>query len=232
MARKSKNSKKDAKKQKESIPWTTSETRGFLILAFAIILLLSLMSFALAPDSKNLLGLMGHTLGWALHALVGLSSYILVFYIGWIGWRLLFCKSLHFLWLKHLYVVVAMISFCMLLSLIESDAPSFGQKIGETFYPGLWANRMRYHLGGAPFYYLYRDLPSFNLNHILNTVGVALIFSSTLIASLLFLFKIRLVLLCQSMIHSIRQGIEQRRALTAQPSIPEQAQKKENKKDG
>ena len=158
MARKPKNSKKETTKPKESIPWTTSETRGFLTFAFAIFLLLSLMSFAIAPDSKNLLGLMGHTFGWAIHALVGLSSYILILYIGWIGWRMLFCKSLHFLWLKHLYIAIAMVSTSMLLSLIESDAPQVGQKIGEAFYPGLWSNGMRYHLGGAPFFYLYRDL--------------------------------------------------------------------------
>jgi S-DNA-T family DNA segregation ATPase FtsK/SpoIIIE len=229
MARKS-NAKKNAKSQKDPIPWTTSETRGFLTFAFAIVLLLSLVSFALAPDAKNLLGLMGHTLGWALHALFGLSSYVLVLYLGWIGWRLLFCKSLHYLWLKHLYIAVTMISLSMLLSLIESDAPQIGKKIGETLYPGLWAHRMRYHLGGAPFYYLYRDLPSFNLNHILNTVGVALIFSSTLIASLLFLFKIRLVAICQRILNGIKQGMEQRRALTAQVS-PQTEPKKENKKE-
>ncbi len=231
MPRKSKTTKKNTKTPKEPIPWTTSETRGFLILAFAVILLLSLMSFAIAPDSKNLLGLMGYTLGWALHALFGLSSYVLVIYIGWVGWRLLFCKSLHYLWLKHLYVAIAMISLSMLLSLIESDAPFVAQKIGETFYPGLWAKKMRYHLGGAPFYYLYRDLPSFNLNHIFNTAGVALIFSSTLIASLLFLFKIRLVSLCQALITSIKQGIEQRRtSASAQLPVADQIQKKDTKK--
>src|SRR5262245_3622590 len=105
MARsKSKTAKKQSKSSQEPIPWTTSETRGLLIFSFAFVLLLSLTSFAIAPDSNNLLGLMGHTIGWAFHALFGLSSYCLVLYIGWIGWRLLFSKSLHFLWLKHLYV--------------------------------------------------------------------------------------------------------------------------------
>lgn len=233
MSRKSKNSKKNDKNSKESIPWTTTETRGFLIFAFAIVLLLSLMSFALTPDSKNLLGLMGHTFGWALHAFLGLSSYFIAIYIGWIGWRLLFCKPLHFLWLKHFYVAIAIASLCMLLSLIESDVPNMGQKVGETFYPGLWANKMRYHLGGAPFYYLYRDLPSFNLNHMLNTVGVALIFSSTLIASLLFLFKIRLVSICQRLLNAIKQGIEQRRLNDplSTPTQEQQVQKKEIKKE-
>ncbi len=216
MPRKVKKAKKNAKNSKEPIPWTTMETRGFLIFALAIVLLLSLMSFAITPESKNLLGLMGYSLGWGLHALLGLSSYILILYIGWIGWRLLFCKSLHFLWLKHIYMAVSLASLSFLLSLIENDIPSMGYKIGEILYPGLWNQKMYYHLGGAPFFYLYRDLPSLNLHHILNTVGVALVFSSTLIASLLFLFKIRLVEICQSLVDSIKQGIEQRRALSSQ----------------
>lgn len=230
MPPKPKNSKKNSKpRPKESIPWMTSETRGFLIFSFAFVLLLSLISFATAPDSVNLLGLMGYTLGWALHALMGLSSYGLVLYIGWIGWRLLFCKSLHLLWLKHLYVTIALLSCSMLLSLIESDAPFLAQDISQTFYPGLWAKKMRYHLGGAPFFYLYRDLPSFNFNHIFNTVGVALIFSSTLIASLLFLFKIRLNLIYQALIAIIKQSMEQRRTLalkTVKP-VPDSSPKKE-----
>jgi S-DNA-T family DNA segregation ATPase FtsK/SpoIIIE len=193
MARKKKPSKKTKEKPVIKHPWTTNETRGFLILSCALVFLLSLVSFAIAPEARNLLGLMGHTIGWALHALIGLSSYALILYIGWIGWRLLFSKQHHHLWLKHLYVAVAIVSLSMLLTLIESDFPSAGQSIGNFFYPGLWGNKLRYHLGGAPFYYLYNDLPSLNINHILNTVGAGLIFSCTLIASLFFLFKIRLI---------------------------------------
>ncbi|CUI17496.1 FtsK/SpoIIIE family protein [Candidatus Protochlamydia naegleriophila] len=234
MARKAKTAKKAQKEEiqpKPSIPWTTTETRGFLIFAFAIILLLSLMSFAIAPDSKNLLGVMGDKLGWLFHAAFGLSSYMLVIYIGWIGWRLLFSKSLHFMWLKHIYVAICLISTSMLLSLIESDYPTFANFLGSSFYPGLWLKSMRYHLGGAPFFYLYQDMPAFNLNHIFNTAGVALIFSSTLIASLLFLFKIRLLHMCQKIMERFKHEISAKRELTAAEKTAEGAQeeKKENK---
>ena len=47
----------------------------------------------------------------------------------------------------------------------------------------------RQHLGGALFYYLYHDLPVFNLRSILNTTGVAILFSCTSIASILFFVK-------------------------------------------
>ena len=43
------------------------------------------MSFAIAPDSRNLLGVMGHTLGWAFHAIFGLASYGWVAFMAWIG---------------------------------------------------------------------------------------------------------------------------------------------------
>lgn len=216
MARKTKRSTKNSNKTpKKGVALTTSETRGFLIISFAVVMLLSLMSFAIAPDSKNLLGMMGHTLGWFLHALFGLSSYGLACYIGWIGWRMLFGKSLHFLWLKHLYTAIAILSLCMILSLIESDAPSFAEGIGTLFYPGLWGHKMRYHLGGAPFFYLYRDLPSFNLNHVLNTVGAALIFSSTLIASLLFLFKISPISFVQWLTANFKKEMEEKAAQQA-----------------
>lgn len=187
---------KKQKKNKKTTPttpspaWTTAETRGFLTLSFALLLLLSLISFAIAPDSKNVIGMMGHTLGWSFHAIMGLGSYLLAFYIGWIGWRQLFNKPLQHLFLKGIYIGVSIFSFCLLISLVEYDYPNVGNALGHAFYPGLWLKKQHYHLGGALPYYFYKDLPFYNLNYIFNTVGVVLIFSSTLIASLLFLFKV------------------------------------------
>lgn len=211
MARKAKQQTKKSKTLKEPVRLTTPETRGFLLLSFALVLLLSLMSYAVDPDSKNLLGMMGHTFGWSLHAMIGLSSYFLVLYIGWMGWRLLFSKPVHFLWLKNFYVTIALLSLSMLLSLVESDFPALGRTISRNAYPGLWEHHMHYHLGGAPFFYLYRDLPTFNLNHLLNTVGVALIFSSTLIASLLFLSKVSVVALLQKAKEKVNHCVEKTR---------------------
>ncbi|MCE2983909.1 MAG: DNA translocase FtsK [Parachlamydia sp.] len=212
-------SKKKKLKQTETapaIPLTTQETRGFLLFAFSILLLLSLLSFAIAPDAKNLLGVMGDKLGWLLHAFFGLPSYLLTLYIGWMGWRLLFSKPLRFLWLKHIYVAISLSSMSMLLSLIESDFPTAASTLGRAFYPGLFAKKMHYHLGGAPFFFIYHDLPFLNFNHIFNTLGVALIFSSTLIASLLFLFKIRLIHVCQFIVEKFKKEMGAKRDSKAQ----------------
>lgn len=205
MAKKQKKTKQSKDTNVKAIPWTTAETRGFLILSGAMILLLSLISFAVAPDSRNLIGLMGHSLGWTFHALFGLGSYLLAIYMSWIGWRLLFSKSVHYPLLKSLYVGIAVLSVDILLSLVEHDFPTLAHFLGNTFYPGLWLKKQRYHLGGALFFYLYRDLPFYNLSHVFNTVGVGLIFSTSLIASLLFLFKIRLSDLAQKFIERFKK---------------------------
>lgn len=183
--------KKRSKETPPPIPWTTPETRGFLILSTGILIFLSLLSFATAPDAKNLIGLIGHTLGWAGHALFGLSSYLLILYLMWVGWRLLSSRPLDFLWLKNIYVLIAVGSFSVLLSLAENQWDGFAENIGAFFYPGIWIKKQKYHLGGAPFFYLYQDLPVFNFNRVLNTAGIGLIFSTTLCSSLLFLFQIR-----------------------------------------
>lgn len=211
MAKKSKSTKKNPKSGQEPIAWTTSETRGFLVFSFAFLLFLSLVSYATQPDSRNLLGMIGHSLGWSFHALFGLSSYFLVFYLVWIGWRMLFTKPLHLLWLKHLYILVAVCSFSFLLCLIEGTAPQLSQWIGTHFYPGLWGKKLHYHLGGAPFFYIYHDLPGFNLHHMLNTAGAAIIFASTFIASFLFLFKINLANVFQLFLTNLKKGIEEQR---------------------
>jgi S-DNA-T family DNA segregation ATPase FtsK/SpoIIIE len=216
-----------AKKQKKtktakSAPsvWATPEVRGFLTLTFACALFLSLMSFAVQPDAKNMLGLMGHTLGWTSYALLGLGSYPLAFYLGWIGWRRLFNKPLNHLLLKSIYVGVAITSLCTLLSLVECHLTQFTDLLRQLFYPALWAKKQRYHLGGAPFHYLYCDLPFYNLHHLFNTIGVALIFSSTLVASLLFLFKIQLSVVLQNMLQRLKSEKEALKATEEEAPLP------------
>lgn len=184
--------KKKSKKSsaaKASLPETTI-VKGLFVTASSVILMLSLLSFAFSKESTNLLGLIGFSFGWLFHALFGLSSYLLAVYIGWVGFRLLFNKSLHHLFVKSFYFCILIASVSVLLSLIETEAPAVGNYLGSHLYTNLWRQKTRFHLGGAPLYYLTYDLPYFNLHHMFNTAGVALIFSSTLLASLLFLSKV------------------------------------------
>lgn len=179
--------KSTPKVQKTPFP---PEGRGFILLALSFLILISLLSFAYSPGSTNVLGIVGHGIGKTFHALFGMSSYILCFFLGWVGWRLLFSKPLNHLTLKILYIALLTTSFSILLSLIEDRYPALNQALGSFFYTSLWESRLRYHLGGAPFFYLYHDLPGYNLYRIFNTIGVAILFSGTFLISLLCLAKI------------------------------------------
>lgn len=181
---------KKKSKTSKSLPKTTPEVRGLIFLSLAFALFLSLLSFSQGHETYNLLGLMGYSTGFFLHAAFGLSSYILCLFIGWIGWRLLFNKSLNQLALKTLYIAVFMISTSMLASVFEAQQPKLASQLFQYLYPVMKNSAFHYHLGGAPFYYIYRDLPYFSLEKALNWFGVTCLFATTWLASLLFLTKL------------------------------------------
>ncbi len=167
----------------------TTPLKGLLLLILALTLFLSLLSFAYG-QSHNWLGLVGSTIGWFFHALLGLGSYSVPVFISWLGWRKLFDKPIRHPFLKAFFFSLFTLSVCLFLTVIENADPRLSAFMRETFYPYLWQKKMRYHLGGAPLYYLCYDIDTFNLHHILNTLGVSLLALSLFITSLLYLAKI------------------------------------------
>lgn len=184
MSKRSKQQKYQTSKQEGTTSW------GMFTLCGAVLMFLSLLSFSYGHPANNWVGITGFTIGNIFHAAFGISSYFICIFLGWIGWRWLFSKSTNHLWTKSFYLFVFVASLSILLSLLEDVAPSFSGILGNAFYPNMWQRKMRFHLGGALFYYLYKDLPALNLARILNAAGVGLLFSATLIASTLFFAKI------------------------------------------
>lgn len=184
------------------------EVKGFLILTFSILIFISLISFGKGHESKNILGLIGHFFGWTLNALLGLSSYALTLYIGWAGWRMLFNKPINHPRIKGFMACLGAVSICMLLSVLEDRYSEIGSQVGAFFYSGLRIKKQYYHLGGAPSYYLYHDLPHLNLATILNTTGVIIVFTSTLLASLLYLSKFSLIHFLKSLPHLFKNSLK------------------------
>jgi S-DNA-T family DNA segregation ATPase FtsK/SpoIIIE len=163
----------------------TSEIRGILLVAFSLIVFMSLVSFAFDSPSTNLFGLMGQNLGWIFHSLFGLGSYLICLYAGWRGFCLMTHRQLPYSGMGIANFLAIIASLCILLSLVEDQLPTIGNVLQSSLYPSLWARKMHYHLGGALFYYFYHDLPGFNFYRIFSSVGVAVIFGSLLIANLL-----------------------------------------------
>lgn len=180
-------SSKDKKKPQQDL----SSVQGLLIVTSAVILFISLLSFAFGhPEARNLLGVLGHSVGWIFHVFFGLSAYFISIFLFWFGWRRLFHRNVNHIASKLFFFSIFVVSLSTLLNLTEDQFPQLGRMIGNNFYPNLWKQKLFYHLGGAPFYFLYKDLPIVNFFNIFNTLGVFLIFFSTLLISILFLFKI------------------------------------------
>lgn len=182
--------KKTKKKPAKKKPFVISPVFfGTVLLGAAFALFLSLASFSSGQESSNWLGLSGHAIGWLFHSLFGISSYFLSIFIFAAAFRLLGGATLD-LSAKGLYLSLFMVSLCMLFSLIEAQFPTISNFLGKAFYQSLWSQETHYHLGGTPFYYVYLELPSYNLHRMFNTVGMMTIFSCTLLASFLGLTNI------------------------------------------
>lgn len=177
--------KKPKKKQTKKEPLVISPAFfGMVLLGIGFTLFLSLASFSKEQEVSNWLGLSGHAIGWLFHSLFGISSYFLVFFIFAASFRILGGAPFH-LPAKSLYLTIFIVSVSLLFSLIEAQFPTAGNFLGKAFYRDLWSMSTHYHLGGTPFYYIYLDLPSYNLHRMFGTIGMATIFSCTLLASLL-----------------------------------------------
>ena len=184
-------------KKKPSMP---SEAKGLILLGFSLIVLLSLLSFHAMDSSKNWLGLAGWGLALGFQFLFGLTSYLVVAFLGWLGWRFLLNREVPSLVSKSIYCGILVLSCSLLLNLIAELSPSFGsffqnKVYSEThFFDFPFPHRTtRYNLGGVPLYYLYSDLPTFNLQRMLSDVGIGLTFSITAIVSFLLLTEIQIV---------------------------------------
>lgn len=196
----------------------SQEIQGLTLFVASLAITLSIVSFGLhGMHAHNWLGVVGNTIGWSFTALFGLGSYVLCVFWGWVGWRLLLRKPLNDLYPKSLWVMLCVVSVCILLSLIQDLYPLQTRWLNSTFFASAWERKIRYHLGGAPFFYLYHDLPGYNLIHIFNALGVALIFSSTLLASILFLLKVNPFLLVNKLVELCKKI-----KLPALPEMPPQ----------
>ncbi len=182
----------------EKKPSSHPEAKGLLLLSASFLLLLCLLSFKSGQAASNWLGLIGYYFAWGLTFVFGLTSYLLLFYVGWTGYKLLLSQEIPNQRWKHLFFGLFVVSACLLLNLIaeHSSRSFFASRVYEESvllhlpYPHL---AKRYNLGGVPFYYLYRDLPNFNLQRLFNDVGIGMTFSLTALVSFLFFTELQLI---------------------------------------
>jgi S-DNA-T family DNA segregation ATPase FtsK/SpoIIIE len=184
-------------KKQSHIP---KEGKGLILLGFALLLLLSLLSFHAQEHSRNWIGLVGWGLAWVFNFLFGLCSYMLVAFLGWLGWQFLLNREIPSMTAKSVCFTILLVSCCLLLNLFAELGLPLAALLENKIYTETHVfdlpyphRTTRYNLGGLPLYYLYRDLPTMNLQRMLSDVGIALTFSITAIVSFLLLTEIRLI---------------------------------------
>ncbi|GAB4235780.1 MAG: DNA translocase FtsK [Chlamydiales bacterium] len=186
MAKKTKSQESSQEADSDETVSVNLEIKGLLLVTSMIIIFLSLISFSHGASSTNAVGLVGNSLGWFFHIFFGITSYLVIAYGLYLGFRLVFQKPLEDSE-RHLnYFALMILSLTILLNVAEETFPTFKETLESIFYPQVSYKPGLYHLGGTPAYYLYRDMPNFNLKHIFNSIGVTIIFSSTLLMSLIY----------------------------------------------
>lgn len=189
--------------QKERLQRLRMELTGFGLWLASLFLLLSLLSYGAGGAATNWLGVVGFGVAAGLVYLFGLSSYLLIGYGVLWGWRLLQERRPSDLRLECMSLSLLLFSSSLLLSILAESFPQaayfFHQAVytNTTFTPlPLPHEEWRAYLGGVPTYYVYADLPWFNLRHLLKPLGSTLAASALFISALLFLthIEIRVVL--------------------------------------
>jgi S-DNA-T family DNA segregation ATPase FtsK/SpoIIIE len=154
------------------------------------------MTFAYGQPQENWLGLLGYAVGWMLSYLFGLLSFGIVGFFGWVALRLLIGRPPWQGQILYFFVFITSLAFLLNLSAeiglklpealskkVISESISF-----ENSYPH---NYFRYNFGGIPCYFLYRDLPLFNLQELLSNTGIGITFGLMAILSFILMTKFR-----------------------------------------
>ena len=173
------------------------EARGLVLLSACILCFISLVSFHANMASQNWLGLAGHGLGYFLTYLFGVGVYPLLGFAAWMGWTLLVKGKVESYRYKTFFFSLLVLSGMVLLNLLaEIGFPIPGalkhKLIVESIdfalpYPH---HTTRYNLGGVPLYYLYKDMPTFNLERLFSNAGIAITFSLTGLVAFILLAEI------------------------------------------
>jgi S-DNA-T family DNA segregation ATPase FtsK/SpoIIIE len=195
--------KKTAKKQ-EPHP----EARGIFIIAVSLFIFFCLFTFVDTEHQKNVFGLTGHVIAFVLNYLFGLGSYILVAFMTFFGIKFLRKKDGKSLAVKTGYLCLHLFSVCILLNLFAETkwldfSPFYERVYSESviIQAAIPVKYTRYNLGGVPFYYLYKDVANFNLQHLLSDVGVLLTFFNLAVIGFVFLTDLSFVNFSRRVLH-------------------------------
>lgn len=190
------------------------EIKGLITLILSGLLLICLLTFVHGSPSANWFGIIGYGIGLGLTFLFGLSSYIIALFIGWIGWKLLVASPPYHFLLKSLYLSLFLLSVSTLLNVVAESGYLSNSFIETHIYSEIYTDQypyphkvVRFNMGGVPLYYLYVDLPVFNLKHLLSNLGVIITFTIVGAMSLILFTQIEIIPKIKQFINFLKETI-------------------------
>ncbi len=202
------------KKTKNKTPPKSSfwhgDTKGFALIALGILGLISLSSFRFLHPESNWLGIAGYISALSFEYLFGLAAYLIPLYLFWLGAKYFKSQKLPHIGYDHLYFLILIASSCIVLSVLAERFPAIARLFEDKVISEIAVLQspyphtiIRFNLGGAPFYYLFVDLPYINLQSILSGTGTALIFTTLGLVAFLLLTRMKLL----AGLNNIKNGI-------------------------
>lgn len=199
------------------------EAKGLGILTISLFCILSLVSYDKGQSSHNWLGLIGHYIAFGLTYLFGVMAFFVLAFTLWIGWKLLSEEKIPGMKGRVFYFSIFLFSCSLLLNVLsEINFPypaSFLKKVysQSIFFENPYPHRYdRHNIGGVPTYFLYKDIPTFNLEKMLSNAGIFITFSITLITSFLLFTKMQLLPLLKRISQRYFAWQDQRKLLLAE----------------
>ena len=184
---------KNKKKKKQPFTFPT-EAKGIFIIALNLLLIFSLFSFTRLKPHENYLGYIGYYSAFGFLYVFGLSSYLIGLYMIFQGLKLSLFDKPAFMPLKVIYFCFLLLSCCLLLNLTADVFPQIAFTLKDKVYSEVLLRYLPYpytstrtNLGGVPLFYLFKDLPVFNLQRLISNVGIALVFSTLALATFILL---------------------------------------------
>lgn len=188
---------------------THPEAKGLGLITLSFFCLLALISFDKEASTHNWLGLVGHYLAFSLTFTFGLTAFAVLAFTLWIGWKLLSEEKVPSVKSRVFYFSLCLFSCCLLLNVLsESNFPYPALLLKKIYSQSIFFEEPfphRYHrqnAGGVPAYFLYKDLPTFNLEKMLSNAGIIITFSITMLTSFLLFTQTELLPLVRKILQA------------------------------
>ncbi len=204
---------------------THPEAKGLGLITLSFFCLLALISFDKELSSHNWLGLVGHYIAFGLTYTFGITSFCVLAFTLWMGWKLLSEEKIPGFKGRIFFFFLSLFSCCLLLNVLsEVQFPYPSVLLKKIYTQSIFFEEPyphRYHrqnAGGVPAYFLYKDLPTFNLEKMLSNAGIIITFSITLLTSFLLFTQIQLLPLIRKVLQSYLDWKEKKESFSYEPA--------------